>query len=163
MTVQLSTLYTDRRCHSVQRHRWENRQTDRQMTVSCQWYCHLSVRLSAPQSVSLCTKLILLRKQYGVRQWRPQTMTATKLTMTATAMTATNHDHELPWRPQPWRPQPWRPQTMTATSFDHDGHNHDGHKLWQWRPQLPSLLWPSLVMVCGRHGIGSGVRSAKTC
>ena len=54
-------------------------------------------------------------------------MTATKLTMTATTMMATNHD----------------------------GHKHacgrHGHGLW------PSWSWCVAVMVCGRHGIGSGL------
>ena len=119
------------------------------------------------------------RHKYRVRQWRPQTMTAT------------NHDSHKPWRPQtmtttnhdghkPWRPQtmtttnhdghkPWRPQTMTATNNDCDGHNHDGHKPWQ--PQTCFLrrtvsIWPSVrhkfgdflkvccFCCCGRHGIG---------
>ena len=50
----------------------------------------------------------------------------------------------------------------TATSFDHDGHNHDGshgcgrhgHGLWpSWFVVVIAVAL--MVMVCGRHGIGS--------
>ena len=40
-----------------------------------------------------------------------------------------------------------------------DGHIHDGHKPMLW--PLLSVLWPSIVMVHGRHCIGSTIVFAQ--
>ena len=80
--------------------------------------------------------ILFLCYNQGVRQWQPQTMTATNndshKQWRPQTMTATNNDGHKQWRPQTMTAtnndghKQWRPQTMTAT-------NNDGHK--QWRPQ----------------------------
>ena len=80
-----------------------------------------------------CTNvLITINHSCGVRQWRPQTMTAT--TMTATTMMATNDDNQSTMNHKPW----WNLSNDVCSRHGHCGHH---------------VFIAVAVVVSGHHGL----------